>query len=581
MKPLRTLALAAALAGLAPSLAANGPPTLLSLDARVSDASGQPLSATGLAAVFRLYDAELATLPVYTQSKTVEVVAGVLGTTIGLEGDLVFAQLFEDHAELWLGITLGSDGEMVPRMRLTSTGFALRADSAAMADDVLGPIHPSRVSIGSLPVIDAAGQWVGDPTGLVGPQGPAGPAGAPGPAGPQGPAGAQGPAGPQGPQGPQGPAGTLSLPYSGTVASTSPALSVRNDTGLGAQLLGFGGNHAAYVANYGSADGLLVEAHGSGLGVNAARFVSYNSIDPAVIVEGPSSLVPLAVHAADAQDSAAHFMGAVTVGRNAGTVGAANALFRIVANEGDLKPTLQMFRNPGMLAAELDAQQGGLGAALSLYNNANNRTVLLESEEAAGQGSQLELFRGDGTSSIVIDADNGGAAAIRLNRADGSQGILLDTDLAGDSRITVDELEILGGADIVEGFGSSEGRLEPGTVVVIDPLHPGQLVAARSAYDSKVAGVVSGAGGVEPGLRLSQVGTLDGENEVALTGRVHVRCTSSNGPIRPGDLLTTSDLAGHAMKVTQVERAFGAVLGKAMSPLDEETGLVLALVNLQ
>ena len=35
------------------------------------------------------------------------------------------------------------------------------------------------------------------------------------------------------------------------------------------------------------------------------------------------------------------------------------------------------------------------------------------------------------------------------------------------------------------------------------------------------------------------------------------------------------------MKVTDATRADGAVIGKAMSSLDDDTGLVLVLVNLQ
>jgi len=52
-------------------------------------------------------------------------------------------------------------------------------------------------------------------------------------------------------------------------------------------------------------------------------------------------------------------------------------------------------------------------------------------------------------------------------------------------------------------------------------------------------------------------------------------------PIKPGDLLTTSDTPGHAMKVTEHPRAQGAILGKAMSSLESGTGLVLVLVTLQ
>ena len=56
---------------------------------------------------------------------------------------------------------------------------------------------------------------------------------------------------------------------------------------------------------------------------------------------------------------------------------------------------------------------------------------------------------------------------------------------------------------------------------------------------------------------------------------------ASYGAIEPGDLLTTSPTTGYAMKVKEYDRAQGAILGKAMTSLDEGTGLVLVLVNLQ
>jgi hypothetical protein len=101
------------------------------------------------------------------------------------------------------------------------------------------------------------------------------------------------------------------------------------------------------------------------------------------------------------------------------------------------------------------------------------------------------------------------------------------------------------------------------------------------AYDRQVAGIVSGANGVNPGISLSQQGVIEGGQNVALTGRVYVQADAGNGPIRPGDLLTTSSLPGCAMKVTDHTRAQGAVLGKAMSALEEGTGFVLVLVSLQ
>ncbi|MCI0674373.1 MAG: hypothetical protein L0Y42_01200, partial [Phycisphaerales bacterium] len=121
-----------------------------------------------------------------------------------------------------------------------------------------------------------------------------------------------------------------------------------------------------------------------------------------------------------------------------------------------------------------------------------------------------------------------------------------------------------------------------GMVVGIDPDHPGDLIVCAKAYDRRVAGIISGAGGVKPGMLMGQKGTsADGKFPVALSGRVYCWCDATTGPIRAGDLLTSSATAGHAMKVVDHAAAQGAIIGKAMTSLDEGTGLVLVLVNLQ
>jgi hypothetical protein len=141
-------------------------------------------------------------------------------------------------------------------------------------------------------------------------------------------------------------------------------------------------------------------------------------------------------------------------------------------------------------------------------------------------------------------------------------------------------VQITGGADLAERFDIS-GEVEPGTLLVIDAQRPGHLTPSGRAYDSRVAGVASGAGGVKPGLTLHQEGVMEGNTEVAIAGRVYVKAEANSAPIRPGDLLTTSDLPGHAMAATDRERAYGAVIGKAMTGLASGAGLVLVLVNLQ
>ena len=117
--------------------------------------------------------------------------------------------------------------------------------------------------------------------------------------------------------------------------------------------------------------------------------------------------------------------------------------------------------------------------------------------------------------------------------------------------------------------------------MVIDEDHPGRLKRCEAPYDTRVAGVLSGANGIHPGIALKQNGVLDQGENVALSGRVYVLADAQSAPIKPGDLLTTSDTPGHAMKVTDHARAQGAILGKAMSSLSQGRGLVLVLVTLQ
>jgi hypothetical protein len=153
--------------------------------------------------------------------------------------------------------------------------------------------------------------------------------------------------------------------------------------------------------------------------------------------------------------------------------------------------------------------------------------------------------------------------------------------LTTNGTLFVKVLTITGGAEVAEPFELSQPEVAEGMVIVIDREHPGRLKQSAKAYDKRVAGIVSGAGGVQPGLSLRQHGVLECGRPVALTGRVYVWADASSNPIEPGDLLTTSDVPGHAMKVMDHTRAQGAILGKAMSELKTGQGLVLVLVTLQ
>ena len=206
-------------------------------------------------------------------------------------------------------------------------------------------------------------------------------------------------------------------------------------------------------------------------------------------------------------------------------------------------------------------------------------------------GIQLSFWTGGSLNAVLWNRENGffsfgtnNTERMRIN-ASGDVGIGTTTpgkklDVNGTTRTEI--LEITGGSDLAEPFATSgEEPVEPGMVVVIDNRNPGQLKISGCAYDKRVAGVVSGAGGVKPGLTLSQQEKFGGGQHVALTGRVYCWVDASFGAVEPGDRLTTSPTPGHAMKVADDTRAAGAVIGKAMTPLKQGRGLVLLLVQPQ
>jgi hypothetical protein len=189
-----------------------------------------------------------------------------------------------------------------------------------------------------------------------------------------------------------------------------------------------------------------------------------------------------------------------------------------------------------------------------------------------GYGGEQAYIGGDGFGGDVqIGSFNPGVTAVALWNAPNGQYM----------NLYVKSITITGGADLAEPFEMSHKEIPRGAVVVIDEENPGQLKMSAEAYDTHVAGIVSGAGGINPGIQLKQTGALEGGQNVALTGRVYALADATSAPIKPGDLLTTSTTPGHCMKAGDRDRAQGAILGKAMTGLKEGQGKVLVLVTLQ
>lgn len=153
----------------------------------------------------------------------------------------------------------------------------------------------------------------------------------------------------------------------------------------------------------------------------------------------------------------------------------------------------------------------------------------------------------------------------------------------GDVRITGDVILVNSpnSNDIAEDFDLEDGLLnaEPGTVLVI--CGGGKLSACAEPYDTRVAGVVSGAGELRPAVVLGRLNDGRHRSPIALIGKVVCKVDAGFGSIEAGDLLTTSPTLGRAMKVTDRSKALGAILGKALRPHAAGHGMVPILVSMR
>jgi len=199
--------------------------------------------------------------------------------------------------------------------------------------------------------------------------------------------------------------------------------------------------------------------------------------------------------------------------------------------------------------------------------------------ERNGSPKLILYSRGYGTQQYSIRA---------TNRADpaGERLLVVRSESRGEDIFTIDpygNITLTGditlpGADYAEQFAIAEPDLEPGTVMVIDSDET--LRQSTEPYDRRVAGVLSGAVARHPGVVLGGKGA-ESRQPLALGGTAYCKVDATTGPVDVGDLLVTSSSPGHAMKAVDRDRAFGAVIGKALRPLPDGSDLIPVLVSLQ
>jgi hypothetical protein len=234
----------------------------------------------------------------------------------------------------------------------------------------------------------------------------------------------------------------------------------------------------------------------------------------------------------------------------------------------------------------LDGENGAIEAGgndvigdLRLTDSAGGVNVRIRGNGEASLGGQgvrgrLALKLATGGETIRLNAD-GGDIAIGGQNTDGDLKVFgsdgsLRIHLKGD-----DGDIILSNADFAEDFGVAE-PIEAGTVVVLDEGH--RVRPSTQPYDRAVVGVIAGAGDCKPAIVADRRPGATNRQAVSLLGKVYCKVEADHEPISVGDLLTTSSVPGHAMKVRHPVDALGALVGKALAPLATGRALVPILV---
>jgi hypothetical protein len=238
------------------------------------------------------------------------------------------------------------------------------------------------------------------------------------------------------------------------------------------------------------------------------------------------------------------------------------------------------------------------GTAGSQYriNNWNDHFILY-----GGSNSFLNYL--PSSKSLVIGAGSGGSVytdadyTVVVGGLEVYNNILADYNLRVSGNITVpngamcldDDLtctppaaghikalayDAAGHSDVAE-YVNSDKKLEPGDVVIIDPENDNQVTITNKPYDTRVAGVIS----TSPGVTLGSKENESGMKPLAIAGIVPTKVTTINGSIKRGDLLTTSNILGYAMKATEYK--LGTIVGKAIESLESGEGVINVLITLQ
>ncbi|HVO73309.1 MAG TPA: hypothetical protein VMT35_04755 [Ignavibacteriaceae bacterium] len=558
-------------------------PKTISYQGLLNDNSGNPKPDGDYTIKFSFYENNAGGDPVWTETKTVSLKKGLFSTSLGDAtpfGDLKFDKQY------WLGIKVGNEAELAPLIALSSVAYSLSSQTSEFTKNSVTSINQLK---DNLTIQGGGGTTVTSDGNVITVSS----------------SGAGSGSGIQGIQNtdntltitnPNGPTATVNLKTPLTIPGK---LEVTAQDAI--NVTGYQPFITWKDANAGGMRGIIQSVSG---GLNLFTDSYLNKTNSFAYV-------------------------CLTNNGNLG-LGSSQPVskFEVVAQDAIAAIGYQPFftikdANAGYARSEIQGVSGSINLFTESYLNGSNPFSYLHLDNNGNMGigssqpvSKFEVVAQDAIAAIgyqpfisIKDANAGYARSV-IQGVAGSMNLFTESYLNGSNptaflhldnngnigignpnpqnkldvngTVSTKVLAITGGSDLAEPFDvSNKESIEPGTVMSIDENNPGKLIISNKEYDNKVAGIVSGAGGIKPGITLHQDGVLEGSTLIAISGRVYCKAEALTNPIQVGDLLTTSSIPGYAMKVSGRENCQGTIIGKSMGSLKEGKGLVLVLVNLQ
>ena len=215
-----------------------------------------------------------------------------------------------------------------------------------------------------------------------------------------------------------------------------------------------------------------------------------------------------------------------------------------------------------MVGAGVAGNSAG-GRGTGVHGHTSTGVGVLGTSDGSGPAGRFE-----GNVTVTGNHECGGDFTVARN-------FIVNGSLAGTLKIAAGgDIQF---ADCAEDFEVAElADAGPGTLMALN--EDGLAVPCTQEYDTRVVGIVSGAGTFRPGIILGRTESEAPAVPLALIGKAFCKVDADYGAICIGDLLTSSPTDGHAMVAADRSRALGAIIGKALRSLSSGRGIVPVLI---